>query len=166
MKIKVADQAWLAAALLHREHPEKGDFSLQEIGRRAEKEFGKLRPGVLQHLISHGVAHHGPTPAAVRLFTQTERGRRRLFKPEDACHPRRTGKAHPEARQIPLKYHPLIEWYEQRYARTAGPGRQVNAGSSDPNVFMSFVGWIPAHDLALMKNVIEKDCERMDHEAQ
>ena len=32
--IRVADEVWIAAALLHREHPEAADFSLKEIEAR------------------------------------------------------------------------------------------------------------------------------------
>src|SRR5205085_7010490 len=36
--LKVADEVWIAVALLHREHPERGDFTIEEIVDRAKLE--------------------------------------------------------------------------------------------------------------------------------
>src|SRR4051812_39700685 len=108
MNIKVADQAWVATAMLHSENPQKTDFSLQEIRRRAEREFGDLRPGVWQHIVSHGVAQNPPTPVRVRLLTQTDRGRRRLFRAGDPFDKARDRtKVHPELGDLPPRYRPL-----------------------------------------------------------
>ena len=38
--VKVADEVWIATALLHREHPDQSDFEIEEIMRRAAKEAG------------------------------------------------------------------------------------------------------------------------------
>src|SRR5437879_7267058 len=37
-KLKVADEVWIATALLHREHPAAPDFSIDEIVDRARRE--------------------------------------------------------------------------------------------------------------------------------
>ena len=37
-ELKVADEVWIATALLHREHPESPDFTVDEIVERAKKE--------------------------------------------------------------------------------------------------------------------------------
>jgi hypothetical protein len=37
-ELKVADETWIATALLHREHPERDDFAEQEIVARARNE--------------------------------------------------------------------------------------------------------------------------------
>jgi uncharacterized protein (DUF1778 family) len=37
-KVKVADEVWIATALLHHENPSRSDFTLSEIVERAEKE--------------------------------------------------------------------------------------------------------------------------------
>jgi len=51
--VKVADEVWIAAALLHREHPEKPDFTVEEIVDRAKQEglFKPFRRGVYVHVI-------------------------------------------------------------------------------------------------------------------
>ena len=48
LDIKVADEVWVAAALLHRQRPAAADFSIEEILERASQESiaGELRPGV------------------------------------------------------------------------------------------------------------------------
>ncbi len=38
MQIRVADEVWVATALLHRRHPDRSDFSAVEIVRQAEAE--------------------------------------------------------------------------------------------------------------------------------
>lgn len=169
MNLKVGDQAWIAAAILHRAQPDRQDFSLQEINRKAATEFAGgdpdgLQPGVWQHIVSHGVAQNPPTPNRARLFTLTDKGRRRLYRPDDKCDPRRlTGKTHPDRHSVPEKYWELIDWYEHNYLggeRTAAKPR----GDSRPSAFTAFVGLIPAYDLNLMKTRIEQDCERIEDE--
>ncbi len=168
MNIRVADQAWVALALLHREHPEMRDFGLQEIIRRARQEFagrGELQPGVPQHIMSHGVAQNSPTPASLRLFTKTDRSKRRLFRTGDESNPRRRGRTHPEPGNLPEKYRPLVDWYVREYARNVDTGTQTEAaGSSSPSAFLAFVGLIPAYDLEIMERAIQQECERIEHE--
>jgi len=52
-RVKVADEVWIATALLHREHPEREDFTVAEIVERARKESltPDLRPGVYVHAL-------------------------------------------------------------------------------------------------------------------
>jgi len=166
MDIKVADQAWIATALLHREHPERPDFKLREIIERAAREFGfprAERKGVWQHIVGHSVASNPPTPARHRMLTKTGRGRRRLFREGDAINPDRDGKLTPAAEDIPTKYQPLLAWYQSEYNRN-GQKTQGPAGSSSPAAFLAFVGLIPAYDLKVMEEVIERECERVETE--
>ena len=88
MKVKVADVAWIATALLHRENPGREDFEVQEIVRRAEREaeLEPLRPGVGQHVSYHAVAGKKPNPGRHCLLTETARGRR----PGPTCSSRTT----------------------------------------------------------------------------
>jgi hypothetical protein len=157
MNILVADEAWLATALLHREHPEAEDFSLEDIRQRARREFHDTRPGVWQHIVSHCVAANRPNPAQYRMLHSTGRGRRRLYKPGDPVHPDRKGKIHPEKSEIPDRYRGLIDWYLTDYAHATPPA----AVSSRAKVWLRFVGLIPAYDLQKMADAI-KDCERVD----
>ena len=158
MNILVADEAWLATALLHREHPEAEDFSLDEIRTRARREFHDNRPGVWQHIVSHCVASNRPNPAQYRMLHSTVRGRRRLFRTGDPVHPERKGKIHPEKRDIPDRYQSLVDWYLSDYSRR----RNRVAGSSSPAVLLQFVGLIPAYDLQKMSDAIRSGCERID----
>ena len=104
--VRVADEVWIATALLHRQHPDRDDFSVGEIVRRAEAEkvtgSGALRPGVQVHAYLHCVANKAPNPGRYRMLVETSKGRRRLFKPGDPCHPlRASGKNVPAANAIP-----------------------------------------------------------------
>jgi len=163
MELKVAEQAWIAGAILQKENPGRDDFSVDEIRRQACKEFGDLRPGVYQHIVNHGLAQAKPAPSTLRLFTQTARGRRRLFRPGDQENrERKNGKTHPEASALPEKYRGLVDWYEHSYVhRGAGAG----AGTA-PAGFVKFVGLIPAFDLEQLRTAIERDCERVEDDAQ
>jgi len=156
MNILVADEAWLATALLHREHPDAEDFSLDDIRRRAKREFHDDRPGVWQHIVSHCVASNRPNPAQYRMLHGSARGRRRLYRPGDPVHPERKGKIYPEKRAIPERYHQLLDWYLSDYSH-----RKPRVPSSRARDLLQFIGLIPAYDLQKMKEAI-KDCERVD----
>ena len=116
--IRVADEVWIAAALLHREHPQAMDFSLKEIEARLEREvLTDRRPGVYPHLAVHCVANRPPNGGRYRMLFETAPSRRRLFRPGDPYHPRRErGKIVPQRTEIPAKYHPLLDWYERDWA--------------------------------------------------
>lgn len=112
--LKVADEVWIATALLHRENPERADFAPKEIEQRAEQEniTGTLRPGVYVHALLHCVANLAPNPGRYRMLFETRHGRRRLFRAGDIAHPRRQGaKAVPHEEEIPAQYRELLEWY-------------------------------------------------------
>ena len=111
-KLKVADEVWIATALLHREHSKAADFSIEEIVKRARKEnlHGELRPGVYVHVVQHCVANRPPNPGRYRILFETSEGRRRLFHTGDPYHPERArGKAKPE--DLPEGYGDLWNWY-------------------------------------------------------
>ena len=123
--IRVADEVWIATALLHRQHPERDDFTVGEIVRRAEAEkvtgAGRLRPGVQVHAYLHCVANKAPNPGRYRMLVETAKGRRRLFRPGDPCHPSRaSAKDVPDAREIPPTYGELLQWYRREYAGAHG----------------------------------------------
>ena len=125
--IRVADEVWIATALLHCQHPERDDFTVGEIVRRAEAEqatgAGRLRPGVQVHAYLHCVANKAPNPGRYRMLVETSKGHRRLFKPGDPCHPlRASGKDVPDAREIPPNYGALLEWYRRDYVGAHGGG--------------------------------------------
>jgi len=100
--IKLADEVWLAVAMLHMDRPEDEDFSIEEIMEFAKtadrlRFLGPLRPGFYAHVVQHCVANRPPSPARYRLLFETKPGRRRLFRPGDAYHAERaSGKSVPK----------------------------------------------------------------------
>jgi hypothetical protein len=167
VNIKVADQVWIATALLHREQPDSDDFRAKEIRERAMKEFGHKDPkhSVWYHVITHCVAEKKANPGRYRMLRQTERGRRRLLRPGDEVHPdRSTGKDLPRKEEIPERYWKLLDWYRNEYARahSASKSGQPTAPTGDGKQWLQFVGYISAHDLRLMADAIEKTTEGID----
>ena len=71
--VKVADEVWIAVALLQREHPGRPDFSVRDIVERARKEAiaGEVRPGVYVHALQHCVANRPPNPGRYRMLYAT-----------------------------------------------------------------------------------------------
>jgi hypothetical protein len=124
MTIKVADEVFIATALLHRENPERADFTIGEIVDRVTREnlFGTLRPGVRVHASLHCVANRDPNPGRYRMLYATGDHTRRLLRSEDEVNPERTGKIFPESDSIPPLYRELIDWAKQRYG-TSVPRR-------------------------------------------
>jgi hypothetical protein len=113
-KIKVADEVWIATALLHRESPDRHDFSIEEITERARREDVEpaMRPGVYVHIIQHCVANRPPNPGRYRMLFETAPGRRRLFRTGDSYDPARKGsKTVPAREDIPQRYASLLDWY-------------------------------------------------------
>lgn len=117
--LKVADEVWIATALLHRDHPRRPDFTVREIMDRvvSENSTGVVRRSVHVHVIQHCVANRPPNPAGYRMLVETSYGRRRLYRPGDPHHPDRRGRVIPERQNVPERYLPLLDWYESHYAR-------------------------------------------------
>ena len=118
--VKVADEVWIIAALLHREQPRTADFAIEEIMARAQNEgiVRPLRPGVYVHVVQHCVANRAPNPGRYRMLLETSSGRRRLFRRGDPDHPEREGgKVVPSREEIPDQYRDLLDWYEKWSSR-------------------------------------------------
>ena len=120
-EVLVADEAWIALALLHRRHPERESFSAAEIMESAkrEKAHPEMRAGLQPHLYLHNVANLPPNSARYRMFSKVGVGTYRLFRPGDDFHPDRKGKMAPHREELPARYHPLLDWYEKEYSRQA-----------------------------------------------
>jgi hypothetical protein len=89
-EIKLADEVWIATALLHREHPEASDFTLREIVARMVREGFGERKGIYPHVSSHCVANRPGSTGNYRTLFETAPARRRLYRtgePLLACHP-------------------------------------------------------------------------------
>jgi hypothetical protein len=154
--LKIADEVWIATALLQREQPEHTDFSVEEIVARAAKESlaGSNRPGVYVHVVQHCVANRPPNPGRYRILFETAPGRRRLFRKGDSYHPAREGaKTAPNTEDIPHGYGGLLSWYRdwssQRAASDedpllalAGSGADIWSDErADPYVRRLREGW-------------------------
>jgi len=114
-EVKVADEVWIATALLHREHPEAADFRIEEIVERARREglSQPLRRGVYVHAVQHCVANRAPNPGRYRMLIETAPGRRRLYRLGDSYDPRREGaKITPDRDDLPQAYSGLLTWYQ------------------------------------------------------
>jgi hypothetical protein len=114
-EVKVADEVWIATALLHKENPLRVDFSVEEIVERARKEnvTGTLRPGVYIHAQMHCVANRPPNPGRYRMLYETRPGYRRLFCVGDSFDPKRDGsKIVPHAPDVPERYRHLLVWHK------------------------------------------------------
>jgi hypothetical protein len=119
VELKVADEVWIATALLHRNQPGRADFTVNEILARAQLEANgrELRPGVRVHASMHCVANRPPNPGRYRMLFATGKLTRRLFRPGDTFHPDRDGgKVVPRKEEIPPEYHDLLRWYVDEYA--------------------------------------------------
>jgi hypothetical protein len=128
--IKVADEVWIATALLHRENPKREDFSVSEIVARARREniTGELRPGVQVHAYLHCVANLPPKPGRYRMLYATGKSTRRLFRQGDDFHPeRRAGKITPSKENIPSQYQRLLDWYRDKFI-----GKRKSVEKRDP----------------------------------
>ena len=117
--VKVADETWIATALLHTENPERPDFTVKDIVARADKEriSDVLRPGVRVHAVLHCVANLPPNPGRYRMLFATGKSTRRLFREGDSYHPaREAAKVVPERNETPAQYQYLLDWYFADYA--------------------------------------------------
>jgi len=121
VNLKVADEVFIATALLHRENPRRSDFTISEIVERAAKEnlFGELRPGVRVHASLHCVANRAPNPGRYRMLYATGERTRRLLRAGDAQHPDRTGKIWPDPEEVPAQYRELVDWAKQQYGKAS-----------------------------------------------
>jgi hypothetical protein len=125
---KIADEVWIATALLHREQPARLGFEGSEILHKVGELHprAQTRPGVNPHIYLHCVANKKPNSARYRMLYRNPDGTLRLYRPGDDCHPeRRKGKTVPETEAIPPPYRELLEWYSREYsARAPEPAGQ------------------------------------------
>jgi hypothetical protein len=120
-EILVADECWVALALLHRAHAQRESFSAREILDRLklEKAHSEVRAGVPAHIYQHNVANAEPSSARYRMFYKLGDGAYRLFRPGDDFHAARKGKTTPQRSGLPGSYHYLLDWYEKEYCSSA-----------------------------------------------
>lgn len=129
-ELRVADEVWVIVAMLHRENPNREDFTIEEIMDRANNEHatGVLRPGFYVHVIQHCVANRPPNPGRYRMLVETQKDRRRLYRTGDPYHQKRDGsKTTPEPEELPTQYRNLLDWYRDEYN-----ANRANAIENDP----------------------------------
>jgi hypothetical protein len=136
--IRVADEAWIGLALLHREHPVRESFTAREILERVKSEGAtpELRPGVQVHIYLHNVANVEPNSARYRMFWKLPNDTYRLIRQGDHSHASRKGKMTPSREELPEQYHYLLDWYEKEYCSKASGTKEED----DPILQMRGVG--------------------------
>lgn len=119
VEIKVADELFVAVALLQREHPEQEAFSVQEILKKAKEEnlAGNLRPGLKIHAYSHAVANLPAHGGRYRILFKTASGKLRLLRAGDDVHPDRNQKIWPDPEDLPERYRHLVAWAKKQYSQ-------------------------------------------------
>ena len=161
-EVKVADEVWIAVALLQRERPSQPDFNVEEIVERARKEAitESLRPGVYIHAQMHCVANRPPNPGRYRMLIETSKGRRRLFRPGDPYDRQRDGsKTVPSRHDIPRQYHYLLDWYQKwSTAHSSRRGGGTSPSALDPLLRLRGSGreiWKHEHADEFVRNLRE-----------
>ena len=117
-KLKLADEVWVATALLHREQPERSAFPGSKILRRAEQLHPGVPPraGLNPHIYGHCVANAKPVSGRYRMLYREQGGSYRLFRDGDDFHPnRQRGRTTPDSTSLPRKYRHLVGWYDSEY---------------------------------------------------
>jgi hypothetical protein len=126
----VADQVWIVTALLHRENPDREDFTISEIVTRGRQEAitHPFRSSFHVHVVQHCVANRPPNPGRWRMLFESGPGRRRLLRPGDRYDAAREGaRAVPEVQNVPAEYRSLLTWYRNDYARKGQHERRPDA---------------------------------------
>jgi hypothetical protein len=118
-ELRLADRIWLAVAMLQQQFPYAA-FSKTEIRQELEKlELGNgANPAsVNAHLKQHLVANVPPSTGKYTMLFETKVGFLRLYRPGDLIDPKRRSergsKCMPKREEVPSKYHPLLDWYEE-----------------------------------------------------
>jgi hypothetical protein len=139
LSVTIGDGVWIAAALLHREHPDRVDFTVHEIRDRlaAEGIVGPVRPSSIEtHIRVHCVANARRDPSRLRMLFAAGTRSRRLFRSSDPYDPSREGgRIVPRADAIPERYRDLLGWYFSEYA----PPREQSEGC-DPILSLRGLG--------------------------
>ena len=132
-KLKVADEVWLALALLHQDHPLRAGFQSSEIFQRAQSLHPGLpcRRGVRAHISGHCVANRKPSPNRLRMLYRNADGTFRLFRDGDDCHPERyRGRTMPARDALPQRYWHLADWYINDYRTAYSPSANGDSVAS------------------------------------
>ena len=116
--LTVTNAVWIATALLHKKHPERGGFEREEIVALVRKLnlTEAEEASVHQHVRQHSVANKKPQPNTVCMLFDPGDGLRRLYRAGDEVYPgRNAGRTHPKWEELPEPYAYLRRWYEEEW---------------------------------------------------
>lgn len=159
--ILLADRIWIATALLHRENPHRDDFSTEEIRtklREAGLSSGLKPSSVAAHLNQHLVANVPPSSTGYRMLFRTQSGNVRLLRTGDFIDPQRRSKQVPKRDELPSRYQPLLDWYEEWSIRTPAPAKP----NFDDDPLIRLIGsgkhiWADEHADEYVENLRRED---------
>ena len=124
-EVKVADEVWLAAAALHRRHPDRTDFAIEEIlaeAMSANLTGRPLRAGVKGHVYP---ALRRQQAAPIRVVTACSSrprldGGASIDRVTRAIGSARNGKDVPARDAVPAQHRDLVDWYHREYSDSNG----------------------------------------------
>jgi hypothetical protein len=161
----LADRIWLSVAMLHRQFPNREDFSKDEIRQKLAEsrlDAGLRRSSIHAHLKEHLVANVAPSSTRYRMLFEPRPGYLRLFRPGDPIHPlRQAGKLTkhmPKREEVNREFHPLLDWYENWIANQPVPG----AANYDDDPLIRLIGsgkhiWADEHADEYVENLRRED---------
>ncbi len=163
----VADHIWIALALLHREFPDRDDFSKDEIRSKLDESGlseGTKRSSVNAHLKQHLVANVKPSSTKrYRMLFETRPGRIRLFRPGDFIDHERRHSANPKQapsyEEIATEYRSLLDWYETWSKGNRTPDAPIDY-DADPLIRLIGSGkhiWADEHADEYVENLRRED---------
>lgn len=161
----LADRIWLAVAMLHREFPDRLDFSRDEIRKKLREsslDSDLRRSSIHAHLKEHMVANVPPSSTRYRMLYETRPGYLRLFRPDDPVHPlRQSGKLTkymPKREDVTREFHSLLDWYDDWIAKQP-PASALNY-EDDPLIRLIGSGrhiWADEHADEYVENLRKED---------
>jgi hypothetical protein len=114
--LSAADAVWVATAELQRDHPDQGEFAVNEIVNKVQAERLTTRQPmtIYLHVSQHCVANRPPNKVRLRMLIETPGGKRRLFHDGDSYHPlREKARVAPKPDVLPPEFRPLLHWYDE-----------------------------------------------------
>lgn len=143
LELRLADRIWLAVATLHQQFPHAAGFSKTEIRQELDKSElgnGTNPSSVNAHLKQHLVANVPPSTGKYTMLFETKFGSLRLYRPSDLIDPQRRSvrgsKCMPKREEVPSKYHPLLDWYEDWCRQQGAP----SAASWEDDPLIQLIG--------------------------
>lgn len=136
--VTMAEAAWIATAILHRDYGADELFTVGQIADMVDDRKIYTKPHSktsLQTAITGTcVANTNATSANHRLLYRAKQGRYRLYHKGDDHHKsRKGGLTCPKPNDLPSKYKGLVKWYKDIYnKREMGDGQVVKRLASKP----------------------------------